>query len=366
MPVVISLLSLFLLIVTGVLSFPATIVSIVPEYKLNEVARLSEVVAPEPAQLLGTSTLYILGDVMLGRHVEQLMLKHGSSYPYTQLDFLVAEPSYVLANFESALPRIHQKTPNFGMRFSVDPIHLSALRTSGVTHVGLANNHTFDYGADNFLHLQESLGAAGIAHFGQPHNVSSSSVMLLTLGTMRLALIAIMAIDENPDVTVVKQLVRESEKKSDIQIAYVHWGTEYEHEPQHLQQALARTLAESGVDLIIGHHPHVVQRIDMLGTVPVLYSLGNFIFDQYFSKAVQEGLVLKLKAVSTGLQVSLLPVTSIHTPVKPREMTTEEAEIFFNAMAEFSDMNTLSALRQGTLLIPSSLATSSEVAIMSR
>lgn len=362
--------SLVFLMVLGssLLVSPKFLVSLVPEYTRGELVTLQEYMRAEQISedTYGTSTLFFLGDVMLGRHVETLLTRHGADYPYRAFGFLQEEPAYVVANFESALPRLHQKTPNFGFRFSVDQQYLPALRQAGVTHLGLANNHTLDFGQDDFGNLADVLSEADFSTFGRPYDISTSSVTVVTLGRTTIALLGVMAIDSAPERRAIDNLLALYRDTTDLQIAYVHWGSEYVTEPNASQIAFAETLIKTGIDLIIGHHPHVVQRIDMVSGVPVLYSLGNFIFDQYFSEAVQESLVLKVQSRAEGLQLAAIPMTSLTTQAQPRLMTAAEADDFYRKIAEFSDPALLSALRAGTFALAVPLASSTEVAIMSQ
>lgn len=362
--------SLVFLLVFGssLLVSPKLIVSLVPEYTRGELTwatKSSDTVHP-PEEEYSTTTLFFLGDVMLGRHVETLLSRHGASYPYRELAFLQEEPAYIVANFESALPRVHQKTPNFGFQFSVDRQFLPALRQAGVTHLSLANNHTLDFGRNDFSHLTEILAAENFTAFGHPYDIGTSSVSVITLGRITLALFAFMAIDSNPDTATIEKLLSSYRHTTDVQVAYVHWGSEYVTEPNDGQRTFAEALVTAGIDLIVGHHPHVVQRIDTISGVPVVYSLGNFIFDQYFSEAVQEGLALKLQSHTKGLQLAAIPVTSLGSQAQPRLMTAAEAEEFYRRVAKFSDPAVLASLQTGTLAILLPLASSTEVAIMSQ
>ena len=92
------------------------------------------------------------------------------------------------------------------------------------------------------------------------------------------------------------------------------------------QEELAHALIEAGADAVIGNHPHVAQDIEVYEGVPIFYSLGNFVFDQYFSQDVQEGLMLTVSVVDAKLQFTLTPVTSLGTPATPREMEGQQKD----------------------------------------
>jgi poly-gamma-glutamate synthesis protein (capsule biosynthesis protein) len=151
--------------------------------------------------------------------------------------------------------------------------------------------------------------------------------------------------------------------ESDLQVAYVHWGEEYTSIPSLAQRNFAKVLAELGVDIVVGHHPHVVQSIEMVENTLVFYSLGNFIFDQYFSNEVQQGLVLNL-VLSEEEYLEIVPVSSLETRNQPNLMSPENKAIFLEFLATISDPTLEQGIREGRLSLASLLAFTPEVVIM--
>jgi poly-gamma-glutamate synthesis protein (capsule biosynthesis protein) len=90
----------------------------------------------------------------------------------------------------------------------------------------------------------------------------------------------------------------------------MHWGTEYQHVNGRLQAEMAHKLIDAGADVIIGHHPHVIQGIEVYQGKPIFYSLGNFVFDQYFSEDTQRGLAIGLVLDKDGIEASIFPLRS--------------------------------------------------------
>jgi poly-gamma-glutamate synthesis protein (capsule biosynthesis protein) len=82
------------------------------------------------------------------------------------------------------------------------------------------------------------------------------------------------------------------EKKADVTVVYAHWGTEYEKNSSQKQRELAHRFVDNGADLIIGSHPHVVQEVEIYNGKEIYYSLGNFVFDQYFEDSTKHGLLV--------------------------------------------------------------------------
>lgn len=300
-------------------------------------------------------TMQFVGDIMLGRDVELKMREYGASYPYTHmLEHLTA--SYVVGNFEASIPFVHVPTPSMTMRFSVDPEFIPALSAAGFTHLSLANNHGYDYGAEGYWNARAVLSANETVPFGHPYELAESSVAYIEHAGMRVALIGVYAVVSLPSEEELESLFSSAES-SDLQIAYVHWGDEYELVHNAAQETLAHRLIDAGADLVVGHHPHVVQDIGSYQGVPIVYSLGNFVFDQYFSTDVQQGLMLTLTEENFGRYVlALTPLTSEYSRVVPQVMVGTEREAFLETLAMRSSRELRDQVRSGTLMFgPSDL-----------
>jgi poly-gamma-glutamate synthesis protein (capsule biosynthesis protein) len=278
--------------------------------------------------------VYFTGDSMLGRHVEQL-LDANLVKPY---DFfkLFASSSAVVTNFESAIASPHIKTPSGQMRFSTKPEHIKLLEALQVTHSSLANNHSRDYGMDGYINAKRALLEANIVAFGDAVTVSSSSLTFLSLGDSKVAILGVHTLFESPDRAVMTTLLEKASLESDFQFVYIHWGEEYELTHNLEQEDLATWFVKHGVDAVIGHHPHVVQDIGHIEGVPIFYSLGNFIFDQYFSPDVKTGLVLGLEVSNSALLWRLYPHTQC-AKATPCRMAEVDEKSFLAALASRSD-----------------------------
>jgi len=124
---------------------------------------------------------------MLGRHVEFLMSKHGSKYPYEKLEFDM-EDSYLIGNFEASIPKIHKRTPNFNFNFSVEEKYIPDLKSIGFTHLSLANNHSFDFGDDDFQNTKSVLMKNDLIPMGHPNFLASSSTEFLEVSGIKVSI----------------------------------------------------------------------------------------------------------------------------------------------------------------------------------
>ncbi len=183
--------------------------------------------------------------------------------------------------------------------FRARPETASILNDMGVDIVGLANNHAYDYGEKAFLDTLDTLDNIGIEYAGAGRNIEEAShtIYYVTEDGMRIAIICATQIERlsNPDTkgatetspgvfrcldnTLLLERIREAKEKNSYVIVFIHWGTESTTEIDYLQRDQAKEMVEAGADLIMGSHPHILQKIDYVNGVPVVYSMGNYIFN---------------------------------------------------------------------------------------
>ncbi len=352
---------IFVLVVVGGLYHQTTSQAQVPkrafgtEYKGSwylDLAKI-EVLSSQPViEIDPPNSILFTGDIMLGRNVETLIRRHGFGYPFKNLTFMQDKPTYLVGNFEAVVPKIHKQTPDFNTVFSVDSDFLPILKSSGFTHLSLANNHTNDFKQEGFLNTKEEMNRNGLESFGQPDGFGTSSVSFVEVSDETVALIAINLVAKPLDPLLIQDLVIWATTQSDFQVALIHWGDEYVSENNSFQDKQAQLLVASGVDLIVGHHPHVVQSVRLVDNVLVFYSLGNFIFDQYFSSAVRQGLVLQLLKESPGrdhYQVMLYPVSSLDKHAQPSLMTKADSQRFLKRLSQISEETLTNEILAGVI-----------------
>ena len=132
-------------------------------------------------------------------------------------------------------------------------------------------------------------------------------------------------------------------------IINIHWGKEYQGKNNQAQQNLAHQIIDTGADLIIGHHSHVVQNIELYNDKLIFYSLGNFIFDQYFSKEVQQSIAIGVEINSSNEIYHLFPINSQLS--QPFLMSQQEADLFLADLASKSTANLSEQIKKGTINI---------------
>jgi Bacterial capsule synthesis protein PGA_cap len=245
-----------------------------------------------------------VGDLSLNGRYQGLLQRRGVEHPFQLVLPAWHGADLLLGNLESAVTTAPKAFwPKLTLRSA--PLAVAALRTAGFDCLTLANNHLMDYGPQGLADTQAALDAAGIRHAGAGKDAAAASAPVLlhrsgqTIGVLAFCLVEqkspLYAGPANPGVALfsVEEAVRsiqELRPRVDWLIVQVHWGVEMARLPAPEQREWAGRMAAAGADLIVGHHPHVVQPCETIAGVPVYYSLGNFLFsDMYWRGRSHEG-----------------------------------------------------------------------------
>ncbi|MEK7606406.1 MAG: CapA family protein [Patescibacteria group bacterium] len=269
---------------------------------------------PEP------TTILVVGDIMLGRHVRTLMRKNGNDHPFEHITELLNSVDMVIGNLEGPITTRDGDATNT-MQFSFDPSVAETLAQHNIETVSVANNHAFDQGKEGYKDTEKYLTDAGVEMFGKRGTTETGSVYVVPRANL-----AFIGLD-----TTIQSHDREELRKElqsvppEITLAVViHWGNEYEMTHNDDQMVFAHFLIDNGVDVIFGAHPHVVQDIGLYNNKPIFYSLGNFIFDQYWNDDVQTGLAIKI-TIDEDVTYELIPLSSEQSQPFPMSATTSQA-----------------------------------------
>jgi poly-gamma-glutamate synthesis protein (capsule biosynthesis protein) len=233
--------------------------------------------------------------------------------------------------------------------FRADPSRMSILKQMSVDIVSLANNHVYDYGYDAFVDTISLLDEAGIRHVGAGMNQSEAEkVEYFEIKGIRIGIVSAsraekyvitpQATADTPGVfwmyddTRLKEVAAEAAAQCDYLIAYLHWGTEDSKYFEQYQHDIAQELVNVGVDAIIGGHPHIVQGMEYIDDVPVLYSLGDF----WFNGSDKYSVMVQLDIYKDGSEVvEIIPCRQKDYCIHEITDETEKKE-FFDYMSRLS------------------------------
>jgi poly-gamma-glutamate capsule biosynthesis protein CapA/YwtB (metallophosphatase superfamily)/uncharacterized membrane protein (UPF0127 family) len=240
--------------------------------------------------------LLFVGDIMMTRSVEEKIkdLNKKFIFPFLNILDYLKTFDYVIANLEGPISDKGTKVGN-KYSFRMKPEVAEALSNTNINVVNLANNHIFDYGKIAFEDTLKNLEKNNIKYFGnsyEPLIIEKEGIKIGFLGfsdflkhlEVRENKIGIAVANNN-----LSEIIKKTKEKVDILIVSFHWGEEYKKIANERQTKLAKIAIDSGADLVIGHHPHVIQDIEKYKDKFIFYSLGNFIFDQNFSKETMIG-----------------------------------------------------------------------------
>ncbi len=238
-------------------------------------------------------TFCAVGDILLDRGVRTVIEKEGVNYPFEKVTDFINTFDLAFCNLECPLSSRGDPLDKKFV-FRADSSFIEGLVYSGFNVYSLANNHILDYGRQALIDTRNHLESRGFHTIGYGDNQDEASrARIIEINGMRFAFLAFVLrplkgieYSENlpgPAHTDLDGIIAELtkvENEADFTIVSFHWGQEYYPYPSIEQREYAYSSIDAGADLILGHHPHVLQGIEKYSGKFIFYSLGNFVFDQ--------------------------------------------------------------------------------------
>ena len=249
-------------------------------------------------------------------------------------------------------PFSRRGTPTEGKTFTfrANPDNIEMYAQLGVDIVSLANNHAYDFGKDALLDTFTTLETAGIPYVGAGRDLNEAKKPVYFIANgMKIAVVSATQIERNAvpdtkeatasspgvlrcmDPAALLEVIAEAKASSDFVILYIHWGTESQENTDWLQDKQAPIYAEAGVDLIIGDHPHCLQKLDVVSGVPVMYSLGNY----WFNSKTQNTCLVEVSINKDGMEYFRF-VPCIQENCRTRHLEGAEKDSVLNYMRGLS------------------------------
>jgi poly-gamma-glutamate synthesis protein (capsule biosynthesis protein) len=234
------------------------------------------------------------GDMMFDRYIRYAGSAHGYDFILASTTELLAHHDAVVANLEGPVTPYASVSAgsepmsqnNYTFTFSGDVP--AALAHAGITVVNIGNNHILNFGTDGVFQTQQFLSHEGIAYFGTPYD---DPTLTQDIGGVRVGFISFNEFVPT-DTDAFDAALRQLASTTDFTVVFAHWGYEYEKDINEFQKTMAHRFIDEGADLVVGAHTHVIQPHETYRGRDIYYSLGNFVFDQYFSPDVRCGLFL--------------------------------------------------------------------------
>ncbi|MDM5221507.1 CapA family protein [Peribacillus sp. NJ11] len=304
-------------------------------------------------------TMTMVGDVMMGRNVEEVTERHGYEYLFRYMKPYFSDSDYVSGNYEH--PALKEEAANY--KEADTPIHLNsntsgveAVKDAGFSVMTLANNHMKDFEEQGLLDTIDEFKNAGMHYVGVGSNTedAKASIDYADVNGVRVATLGFTDVygkdavpkhnqagllNSNPDL-LFEMIGKASDAKqgnADLVVVNMHWGQEYSTSTTTRQKDLAKAIIDAGADIIIGHHPHVLQSFDVYKDGIIFYSLGNFIFDQGWTRTKDSAMVQYHLAEDGKATIDVVPLQIEEATPRPATSSIDKSRVYRQLTKETSE-----------------------------
>ncbi|MCI0478994.1 CapA family protein [Candidatus Uhrbacteria bacterium] len=308
---------------------------------------------PMSAKRVDTASIVLVGDVMLDRNVAARIRRAGDdAYPFRKMrdDPRFTEADLRVLNLEGPVTTRRAAPDKGEVDFMFDPRFVQVLKDVGFDAASQANNHTLDQGRAGADDSRKRLLAGGLLAFGDQSDEGAVAVATTTVRGRRIALVGFDETSAKLDEAAASTTLALARRSADTVIAVMHWGAEYQDTPLRSVQERAHWLIDRGVDVVVGGHPHWAQGISVYKGKPILWSLGNFVFDQDWSVKTKQGLTVRLTVSDVETAIELNPVQIDAS--QPRFLDGTERDARLRDLASISDASLTHQILQGRVVVP--------------
>ena len=262
--------------------------------------------------------MLFFGDLMLDRDIKTQIDQKGLSH---LLEPLFDEKNSFFMNFDLIAANLEGPVTNNGAHyppeaeidFAFDPELVKQLKNNfNFNFFNIANNHIYDQGYQGLEETNQNLKNLDLYFSGCPDSIiEECTSTIIDIDNKKIGLAGFSMVYNPININEAQKHINNLKNQTDFIIVNAHWGQEYVHDFNTSQQNVAHSLIDAGADIIIGHHPHIVQGMEIYKNKPIFYSLGNFIFDQYFSTDTQQGLNVAIfleKGDNIEVEYNILPI----------------------------------------------------------
>ncbi|NCU41946.1 MAG: CapA family protein [Candidatus Moranbacteria bacterium] len=244
------------------------------------------------------ASIVFTGDIMLDRYIRTVARKIGYTSLLEDNKNILKESDAVVINLEGPITNNPSRSEasvigsHDNYFFTFDPESITFLLKHNMRIVHLGNNHIDNFGPEGVRQTQNYLEQHSLEYFGSSNTLPEKIVLRKTLQGIKFSFVSYNQFSSISGEHIALVIKKEKEM-SDFVVVYTHWGQEYKTISDQKQKNLAHNFIDAGADAVIGSHPHVIQEKEVYKGKTIYYSLGNFIFDQYFDALVKKGLVVR-------------------------------------------------------------------------
>ncbi|SDI57554.1 CapA family protein [Natribacillus halophilus] len=262
-------------------------------------------------------TASFVGDIMTGRYVEQVVDHRGTEALFQYARPYFDEADYVTGNLENPvlMDGNEYEPEDKEIVLEAGQETVGILDDAGFTNVNLANNHIRDYGSEGLQSTLTAFEPSEVdtvgAYFGQDEEAISieqhDDLTVATVGFNDVwPLTGSEGVAESSPAESL-EMIQDADEQADLVVAHLHSGVEYSSTVTDRQEELMKAYVDAGADIVVGHHPHVLQSVDVYNDGIIFYSLGNFVFDQGWTRA-RDTVVAQYELGEDGMaEIELVP-----------------------------------------------------------
>jgi poly-gamma-glutamate synthesis protein (capsule biosynthesis protein) len=282
-------------------------------------------------------TMTAVGDIRLDGPIAAIGAKDGDAAPSAAVkDLLSADIEF--ANLETPVTTRGAKTPKT-WNFRAKPAYLRIVKAAGFNVLNIANNHVWDYGRDGFLDTLRALEKDDWTYVGGGRDrAAAEKVRRVEFEGLTVGILGMTSTHpeqgwagkDKPGVAYsdfnrIAEIVGRARKECDVLVVSFHGGTELADDPNDIQKAVAHAAIDAGADLFLGHHPHVLQPIELYKGKPIFYSLGNFLFVSP-TPTTRPSVIARFRLGKDGVRaIDLTPVDTNYGRPKPASVEFSSA-----------------------------------------
>ncbi|MGE7765021.1 CapA family protein [Peribacillus sp. NPDC096540] len=306
-----------------------------------------------------TLTMTMVGDVMMGRYVEEVTEKHGYDYLFRYMKPYFTDSDYVSGNYEH--PVLKEEVSNYkeadtAIRLNSNNSGVKAVKDAGFSVMNLANNHMMDFEERGLLDTIDEFKTADMHYVGVGSNTTEAknSIDYADVNGVRVATLGFTdvygkdAVPKsnkagilNTNVDLLFEMIEKAKDakqgNADLVVVNVHWGIEYSTSTTARQTELAKAIIDAGADIIIGHHPHVLQSFDVYNDGIIFYSLGNFVFDQGWTRTKDSAMVQYHLAEDGQATIDVVPLKIEEATPRPATSSIDQSRVYRQLTKETSE-----------------------------
>ncbi|MFK4307391.1 poly-gamma-glutamate synthesis protein (capsule biosynthesis protein) [Bacillus sp. RC242] len=306
-------------------------------------------------------TMTMVGDIMMGRYVNSVVEQHGTEYVFRYVSPYFKNSDYVSGNFDQPVLLKEEKEykkadEQMGLHTNENVVKM--MKEQGFTLFNLANTNMMDYGKAGLTDTLKTLKKEKINAVGAGKNLESAKhIAYQEINGIRVATVGftdayskksnatdkragVLTMDPDLLFELIGKAKDPSQGNADLVVVNASWGQEYDSEPSPRQEKLGRAMIDAGADIIIGHHPHVLQSVEVYKQGIIFYSLGNFVFDQGWTKTKDSALVQYNLGANGQAKIEIVPLIIKEGTPRPAASWLDKRRIY-QELTKYTPSNVL-------------------------